>query len=305
MVPPLVSILVPAYNHAAFVERCLDSALAEPYANKELVVIDDGSTDGTAELIAAWVAKHAASLRIDYLRRGNRGIAATLNELAARANGAFLRLGASDDYFLPGGIQAGVDYLLANPGKLAVIGDCIVVDRNGAELHASAMSGLYRADKSRYRSDDGIRREIISRWAVGGPSVLLSKRIFQSIAGWSEDLRIDDWSFFLQMAAIDAVGFIDVTVGAYRLHGHNTSRTRNNARRIANLGDTATTARRHFALFAEPDKTLLRAQDQFIAAKIAFLQRRFLPLTISLLSFVRLRMAARMKLAVAGRGSGS
>jgi hypothetical protein len=74
---------------------------------------------------------HGDELPVQYARRGNKGIAATLNELAARAHGEYLRLGASDDYLLPGGLEAQVSYLRAHPGKGAVIGDSIVVDRNG------------------------------------------------------------------------------------------------------------------------------------------------------------------------------
>ncbi len=94
---PLVSVLIPAFNHERFVQRCLDSVLEDPYPTKELIIIDDGSTDKTAERIADWVATHCMDLPIEYVRRENRGIAATLNELVARASGEFLRPGASDD----------------------------------------------------------------------------------------------------------------------------------------------------------------------------------------------------------------
>src|SRR5262249_35069837 len=125
---PLVSVLVPAYNHEAFVERCLDSILTDPYPAKEIVIIDDGSTDRTAERIEAWLALHRSHIAVEYVSRENKGIAATLNELAARAHGEFLRIGASDDYLLPGGSEALVRYLMAHPGKGAAIGDCVVVD---------------------------------------------------------------------------------------------------------------------------------------------------------------------------------
>src|ERR1700761_7268078 len=86
---PLVSILVPAYNHALFIEECLNGVLADPYPNKELIIVDDGSDDGTGERISAWAAEHSASIPIDYRCRENRGVSATLNELASRAKGEF------------------------------------------------------------------------------------------------------------------------------------------------------------------------------------------------------------------------
>jgi glycosyltransferase involved in cell wall biosynthesis len=292
----LVSVLIPAYNHEAFIEQCLDSVLHEPYLYKELVIIDDGSTDDTRDKIAAWVARHGADIAVDFTSRPNRGVAATLNELASRAKGEFLRLGASDDYFLAGGFHAQVEYLKANPGKLAVIGDSVVVNRGGETLHASGMIGLHRVKKSNYLSDDGIRRQIISRWAVGGPVAMIRKHTIDSIGGWSEDLRIDDWSFFLRLAAIDALGFVDTKVGAYRIHGNNTCRTDDVASRIANLGDVAATARRHSVLFDEPDRTLLTAEYHLIRAKIAFLGREPSGVIMNMLQFAGLRLLAEAKM---------
>jgi glycosyltransferase involved in cell wall biosynthesis len=62
---PLVSVLIPAFNHERFVQRCLDSVLEDPYPAKELIIIDDGSTDKTGERIADWVATHCMELPIE------------------------------------------------------------------------------------------------------------------------------------------------------------------------------------------------------------------------------------------------
>jgi glycosyltransferase involved in cell wall biosynthesis len=292
---PLVSVLVPAFNHERFIERCLDSVLEDPYPSKELVIIDDGSTDGTAARITAWIARHGRDIAVEYVRRDNRGIAATLNELAARARGEFLRLGASDDYLVPGGLDAQVDYLLAHPRKWAVIGDSVVVDEEGRKLHDSGMRDLHRADKRLYRSDDGIRLAVINHWAIGGPVTLVRKRALETVAGWSESLRIDDWDFFLRLAAHDAIGFIDVTVCGYRIHGANLSRTRDTRARILNLLESQSVAARREALFQEPYRTLLRAQSHYIGAKISFLQRRLGSVALHLLVYASLLAASRVK----------
>lgn len=271
---PLVSVLIPAFNHEAYVVRCLDSVLEDPYPAKEIVIIDDGSSDGTAARIDEWVARHGDAIAVEFVRRENRGIAATLNELAARARGEFLRLGASDDYFLPGGLDAQVRYLLAHGHKGAVIGDSIVIDSEGNRLFDSGMCDLHGADKRLYDSSDGIRRAVIAHWAIGGPVTLIRKSVLETVARWSEGLRIDDWDLFLRLAARDALGFIDVSVCAYRLHDTNLSKTRHTATRIINLAESRQVAIRRTGLFDEPYRSLLRAQAQYIGAKIAFLQRR-------------------------------
>lgn len=301
---PLVSVLIPAYNHERFIERCLDSVLEDDYPAKEIVIIDDGSTDATADRIAEWVARHEGELPIEYVRRENKGVAATLNELAARARGAFLRLGASDDFLLPGGLDAQVGYLLTHPCKWAVIGDSIVVDQDGKVLHQSGMRDLHRANKELYRSDEGMRLAVISHWAIGGPVALIRKRALETVAGWSESLRIDDWDFFLRLAAHDAIGFIDVSVCAYRIHGANLSRTREAKTRVHNLIESQNVAMRRAGLFGEPYRTLLRAQSHFIGAKISFLQRRMWPLAVHMAAYMSLAMVSRAKLRSAHRGVG-
>jgi glycosyltransferase involved in cell wall biosynthesis len=293
--PPLVSILIPAYNHEAFVERCLDSVLEDGYPAKEIVIIDDGSTDKTSERILAWIDRHGHEISIEFAQREHKGITATLNELAARAHGEFYRLGASDDYLLPGGLDAQMAYLLAHPHKGAVIGDSIVVDRDGHRLHASGMTELHHADKRQYATDQGIRRAVITHWAVGGPVTLLRRTALETVARWTEGLRIDDWDLFLRLAAHDALGFIDVPVCAYRLHGANFSKTRHRATRIVNLEESRQVAIQRMVLFDEPSRTLLRAQVHYIGAKVAYLQGKLATVALRLACYALLRAWAAVR----------
>ena len=294
---PLVSVLIPAFNHERFIQRCLDSVLEDPYPAKELIIIDDGSTDRTAERIDEWIAQHCMALPIEYVRRENKGVVATLNELAARANGEFLRLGASDDYLLPGGLEAQVRYLQAHPGKGAVIGDSIVVDPEGNKIHGSGMCDLHGADKRLYRTDEGIRRAVISQWAIGGPVAMIRSGALETVNRWTEGLRIDDWDFFLRLAARDALGFIDVRVCAYRLHGTNLSKTRNVAARVLNLTESRQVAVRLEGLFDEPCKTLLRAQSHYIAAKVFYFEKRLWLLLFHMLTYLSLRIVSKTRFA--------
>ena len=298
---PLVSVLIPAFNHARFVLRSLDSVLEDPYPAKEIVIIDDGSTDGTGERIAQWVDAHGGELPVEYVHQTNKGIAATMNELAARAHGEFLKLASSDDYLLPGGLEGQVRYLLDHPSKWAVIGDSVVVDANGARLHDSAMRDLHGADKRLYRSDAGIRRAVICQWAIGGPVALIRKKSLERVAGWSEVLCIDDWDFFLRLAAHDAIGFIDVPVCAYRIHGANVSRTRNKLARVSNLVESRNVALRRAELFGGAYRTLLIAQAHYIDAKISFLRRRVGEVALHMGAYVSLRFLAQARLRFPGR----
>ncbi|PPV08255.1 glycosyl transferase family protein [Xanthomonas bromi] len=290
---PLVSVLIPAFNHERFVQRCLDSVLDDPYPCKEIVIIDDGSSDATAEKISQWISDQGPRLPVHFVQRENRGVAATLNELVLRARGEYLRLGASDDYLLPGGLDAQVRYLRGHPQKLAVIGDACVVDGHGRLLHDSAMRDLHGVDRSLYRSESGIRRAVIRQWAVGGAVALLRRSAFDARSGWDESLRIEDWDFFLRLAARNALGFIDLPVCAYRLHGNNLSKTVNVPTRIANLRESRQVALRCVPLFDGPDRMLLQAQAHYIAAKVAFLRRRPHQVAMHLVFYGWLSLTAR------------
>jgi len=292
---PLVSILIPAYNHTNFVEKCLDSALGDPYPNKEIVIINDGSLDDSNEKILSWMARNGTSIKVNYLSRKNRGVTVTLNELATRASGEFLRIVASDDYLLSGGIQAQVEYLMANPRKGAVIGDSVVVGDMSETLFESGMSGLKKINKANYLSDDGIRKEIICHWAIGGPVTMITRKTFEVLGGWSEDLRIEDWDFFLRLIALNLLGFIDFPVGAYRLHGNNTCRTRDTATRIINLEDAEKVALRNLALFKTPYQTMLKAQWFLVGAKIAYLKRKPLVAAIHVLKALFLNGMSKLE----------
>ncbi|MEA9565004.1 glycosyltransferase [Xanthomonas sp. WHRI 8932A] len=272
---PLVSVLIPAFNHERFVQRCLDSVLEDPYPCKEIVIIDDGSSDATGEKIAQWIAAHGHRLPVQFVQRANRGVTATLNEAARCARGDYLRIVASDDYLIRDGLGRQVAYLEENLRKSAVIGDAIVVDAEGRQLHQSAMRDLHLANKKLYGSDAGIRRAVISEWAVSGAVMMLRRSAFDKGMTWDETLRIEDWDFFLRLVAGDHLGFIDVAVCAYRLHETNVSKTRDVERRLENLSEFARVAARSCDLFTGVESWMLRAKLSLIHAKISFLRRRY------------------------------
>src|SRR3546814_11118169 len=96
------------------------------------------------------------------------------------------------------------------------------------------------------------------------------------ISDWSSDVCSSDldWDLFLRLAAGDGLGFIDVSVCAYRIHGANLSRTRHIHTRVCNLAESRQVALRRACLFDEPYQTLLRAQAHYIGAKIRTEERR-------------------------------
>ena len=124
---PLVSVVIPSYNHERFVEQAIRSVLDQSYPNLEILITDDGSSDGTVEAV-----RRISDPRINLeVFSENRGASAAANASIARSRGAFICNLSSDDAFLPGKIERQVAYLLENPSIAAVFGLPKMVDERG------------------------------------------------------------------------------------------------------------------------------------------------------------------------------
>lgn len=220
---PLVTIGVPLYNHEVFIQDCLDSILADSYPNKEIIVLDDGSTDRSLSVVRQWIAKNDNSQKgIKLISRTNRGLCKTLNEMIAMAQGEFICLVASDDYLLDGGIQRRVEYLEKNSEKLAVFSDCFVVDELGNVISNSGISEFYNGRKKCLKDEHFLKYELIFRWCIPGPVLLARKRLYEKVGYYDERLMVEDWDFYLRMLKCNVLGFLDEKVAKYRIHGTNT-----------------------------------------------------------------------------------
>lgn len=219
---PLASIIIPYYNHNRYIEQTLTSVLEDTYPNKEIILINDGSTEESDNAITSWIALHQNNIEITYIKRENKGLTKTLNELIRIARGEYIALIGSDDYFINNTIADRVQLLQNNPKKLMVIGDAIVVDGDGNTTHESGNFGFHHGKKENYFTDKGLKREIIRNWSVVGPVAMMHRNIFDLIGNYDEKLLVEDWDFYLRAVAKDLIIFLDQKVAAYRVHGNNT-----------------------------------------------------------------------------------
>jgi glycosyltransferase involved in cell wall biosynthesis len=248
--PPLVSVLVPLHNHARYVKRCLDSVLEDGYPRVEIIVIDDGSSDDSAIFAQHWYEERHDQQKIERFElesQPNMGVTRTLNKLVTKARGDYLILLASDDYLLPGGIAARLEYLLRHPQKLAVFGDCIVVDDSGTKTHESGIVDLYGGHIQCLVDEDLLTLELIYNWCVTGPGFMARRELYEQIGLYDESLTIEDWDMYLRIAARGALGFIPAPVAAYRYHGRNSVLNEN--LRIVSLDSLLRTAWKNYRAF--------------------------------------------------------
>lgn len=123
-------MLMPCYNHQAFVAEAIESVLAQTYANVELIVIDDGSTDGSWKEIERLRAKHDFTA----LRRDNKGLIETLKELRAMAHGEYIGILASDDRYYPDKIEVMLKCMQENPAAGLCVAHTDKIDAQGTVL---------------------------------------------------------------------------------------------------------------------------------------------------------------------------
>jgi len=124
---PQVSVVVKAYNHAAYVRETIQSILDQSFQDYEIVVTDDASTDGTADVVRQFSDPR---IHLNVLET-NRGISIAMNETIARAHGEFIAILNSDDFALPGRLEKQVAYLKQHPEVAAVFGLPRIVDETG------------------------------------------------------------------------------------------------------------------------------------------------------------------------------
>jgi hypothetical protein len=120
--PPRVAVIVPAYNFERFIADALDSVIAQTYGQWECIVVDDGSTDGTAAVAERYAA---ADTRIRCLRQPNRGVSAARNLALRSTTAEFVQFLDADDLLVPWKLAAQVDFLDAHPETSIVYGNVV------------------------------------------------------------------------------------------------------------------------------------------------------------------------------------
>ena len=125
--PPLVSVLMASYNHEKYVEAAVRSIMAQKGVAFELIVIDDGSTDSSPEILE----RLQAELKFSYIHRPNRGLVATMNELVSMARGKYFCSFASDDIMPQGRLEKQSAYLELHPEESLCFGQIVLMDKDG------------------------------------------------------------------------------------------------------------------------------------------------------------------------------
>ena len=224
-VRPLVSVVVPSYNHARYLPLALESVFRQSYRHLELIVIDDGSTDRSPEVAAKILSD--APLPSSLIVRENRGAPATINDAVRLSRGEYINVLNSDDCFLPTRIEEMVEEIAgvgADWGFSAV--SCMDADALPLKATADARAAWIEGAADTIRQSDTIGSALLSasNVAVSTGNLFFSRALFDRLEGFSDYRYNHDWDFCLRALWHSEPCFVPNVLYRYRLHAGNTIR---------------------------------------------------------------------------------
>lgn len=198
---PLVSIVVPSYNHASYLREAIDSVLAQDYRRIELIVIDDGSTDDSPEIL------HSYGSRFHWEVRANQGQVVTLNRGWLMSRGDILAYLSADDVLLPGAVTASVRALEDNPDAVLAYCDFNLIDPRSAVVR-------------RVRAPDFDYREMVTEMTCPpGPGAFFRRSAFEKAGTWHTGFRqMLDYEYWLRLGLHGRFVRVPRVLAAYRVH---------------------------------------------------------------------------------------
>ncbi|WP_195210349.1 glycosyltransferase [Actinomarinicola tropica] len=215
--PPLVSVVIPTFNRSEHLPETLDSILIQDHPALEVVVVDDGSTDATPDVLARYAAVHPEVVRA--VRQDNAGQSAAVNHGLSVASGELLTLVSDDDPLLPGAVSRLVQPFLDDPDLVAAYPDWRRIDPDGA-----TEAVIRPLD---YRFEDMVRLSI----CIPGPCTLFRRALVDLTGGWDPTWRfVPDFDFWLRAGLHGPMRRVPEVLATWRNHPGATSNARNRTR---------------------------------------------------------------------------
>ena len=205
----LVSVVIPCYNQAHFLPQAIESVLAQTYRNFEILVVDDGSTDATAQTAASYVG-------VRCIQQHNQGLSAARNTGLRAVQGEFLVFLDADDRLLPHALKTLLDLLAANP-------ECVFVSGRTREIAADGSPSPTPhhplIEKEHYRT------LLQYCYICTSGAVMFRREIFQFVHEYNPTLvATGDYDLYLRIARDFSVYDADVVVAEYRRHANQMTR---------------------------------------------------------------------------------
>jgi glycosyltransferase involved in cell wall biosynthesis len=223
MKSPLVSVIVPTFNRLPLIARCLDSIKAQTYEAIETIVVDDCSSDGTAD----WLREHDEYAFATVLARPqNAGASEARNYGVRQSHGDLIVFIDSDDILAAGHVRAAVNTFVAYPKVGLFCCDCQMIGRTGELLHEGRTWQQVQSHIKAYPVTSGIRALAdVFLFSNSFPGFAVRREVFNEIGYLDQTIfPLDDYDFALRVAGSDyEVYYLHEPLAYYRCHDSNAS----------------------------------------------------------------------------------
>ena len=218
---PLVSVILPSYNHQQYIEETLQSIWAQSYPDIEIVVVDDCSTDLTYSILQKLQCKSPFPMKV-YQNKQNLGPAKSINKALHLCSGDFFTPFASDDLFMPHRYEKQIQMFQENQSLRIVYGNGYAFDGTDIlfKLHEKDVVRLFSKEPAEVLT---YLYTHVSRFTL--QTALIKRDFVVSIGGWDEGGFADDWvlniKMFQRFHDKSCYGYVDEDLVHYRIHGSN------------------------------------------------------------------------------------
>lgn len=178
---PMFSVIIPTYNCGAFIGQAIDSVLSQTFADYEVIVLDDGSTDATRDI----VARYTHDARVRYIHQDNRGLAAARNAAIRASSGAYIALLDADDLWHPRKLEIQSGYLDSNPGLALLCSNAYLFHENDLQSTQPVLRSLPGHDLT---ADEIFERIMTRENPVVCPTTVIARWAIESVGFYDEQL---------------------------------------------------------------------------------------------------------------------
>ncbi len=252
---PLVTAVIPVYNHEKFVTESIRSVINQTYRNMELIVLNDGSKDGSHEKILALAEEcEKRFVRFQYVCRDNIGLTATLNQALIMAKGVYFTILASDDIALPAKTEQLVEALeAAGPEYAAAFGNALFIDEQARRIWLSQKGRVaydeYESSYDNYLDfqtnggkyidyrGDGFGRfpSLLGHNYLPATSNLLKTELIRQVGAWTKGNPSEDWEMWLKLSKQFRFKYVDEPLTLYRWHDSNSIKGNSSRLKLCSL----------------------------------------------------------------------
>lgn len=214
---PMVSVRIPAYNHEKYIHACISSILHQTFQDFEIVIVDDGSTDGTVDVIRQFTDPR---IKLEVLAR-NGGMNVAVEHCMRRCTGQYIANMCSDDIWVPDKLEKQVAYLQQHPDVDAVFTRVLFVGENGEELSAANYPNARIFDCQNREPQQWLRHFFYHCNCLCNPSVLIRRQVYEEYHYQDKRfLSLSDFDLWVKLSFSHRLWILDEKLTCFRIREH-------------------------------------------------------------------------------------